>query len=141
MCESCDSVLLFAAPSSGNPKNLYPISHKLIPTETRVLGLHFCCWQYMRSSANFRKILSESQNMPTYSTPSPRQILTQNCHSSLLYIVRQIAIFNTHSHLTPPVQQTPTTIHINLILPVTRIPGLQILWVVPVKNERQATRW
>jgi len=28
-----------------------------------VAGLHFCCcWQYMRNSANFRTVFSESQN-------------------------------------------------------------------------------
>jgi len=30
-----------------------------------------------------------------------------------------------HSHLTPPLQQTPAIIHINLTLLETRIPGLQ----------------
>jgi len=31
----------------------------------------------------------------------------------------------THSHLTPPLQQTRAIIHINLTLLETRIPGLQ----------------
>jgi len=35
----------------------------------------------MRSSANFRTVLSQSKNMPTYYIASPKQILTQNGHS------------------------------------------------------------
>ena len=45
-----------------------PLSSKLpriciniILPETKFPGLHFCCWQYMGSSENFRTVLSESR--------------------------------------------------------------------------------
>jgi len=34
---------------------------KLILPETTFPGLHFCRWQYMGSSANFRTVLSENR--------------------------------------------------------------------------------
>jgi len=40
------------------PRNIH-INLTLL--ETRIPGLHFCCWQYVGSSANFRTVLSESQ--------------------------------------------------------------------------------
>jgi len=60
---------------------------KLTSPETGIPGLYFSRWQYMRSSANFRTVLSENQNTKTHDMPIPRQTLTQNSHSRSLTVV------------------------------------------------------
>ena len=55
---SVNTVHWFDASCSETPVNN---SITLYITST-VPGLHFCRWQYMRSSANFRTVFSESQN-------------------------------------------------------------------------------
>ena len=63
------------------------------------LGYIFCRWQYMRSSANFRTVFSESQK-PTHWIPSSDQILTQNDHSRLPEekASNQWTVFTFHTH-------------------------------------------
>jgi len=65
MCENCDcecktinTVHWFDASSSVIPLNN---SITLISPVQSLDGLHFCCRQYMRSSANFPTVFSESQ--------------------------------------------------------------------------------
>ena len=55
---SVNTVHWFDTSCSGTPVNNL---HNSYITST-VPGLHFCRWQYMRSSANFRTVFSESQN-------------------------------------------------------------------------------
>jgi len=59
-----------------------PVSNriKLISSLTRVPVLHFCPWQYMRSSTNSQTVLYESQNTQIHDMPIPRQTLMQNGH-------------------------------------------------------------
>ena len=53
-----------------------------------VAGLHFCCADsYMRSSANFRIVFSETRT-PAHWMPSSDQILTQNDHSWSFKVIR-----------------------------------------------------
>ena len=47
--------------SLGNPREYLHIEIYLILPETTFPGLHFCHWQYMGSSTNFRTVLSESR--------------------------------------------------------------------------------
>ena len=53
---SVNTVHWFDASCSGTPVN------NSITLISPVQSLHFCRWQYMRSSANFRTVLFESQN-------------------------------------------------------------------------------
>ena len=52
----------------------------LIRPETTFPGLHLCRWQYMGSSANFRRVLSVSRRRQPISCRAQKQILTQNGH-------------------------------------------------------------
>jgi len=49
-----------------------PVNTSITFITSTVPGLHFCRWQYMRSSANFRTIFSESQN----ANPSDAELKT-----------------------------------------------------------------
>jgi len=71
-------------PVQRTPAN---ICINLILPETTFPGLHFCCWQYMGSSANFRTVLSESRRRQPISCTSPKQILTQNGHSRSFKVI------------------------------------------------------
>jgi len=57
------------APSPANPREYLhkPYTIVVLP-ETTFPGLHFCRWQYMGSSANFRTVLSESRRRQPITT-------------------------------------------------------------------------
>jgi len=118
-----------------------------------------CRWLYMYSSANFQTVFSESQNAnpldavpePDFNAKWPFKVIRFGVSEEPLrgYIVQynnfgfecegseDIAskrsenrhLRRPHSHVTPPLQQTPANIHINFTLLETRIPGLHFcLW-------------
>jgi len=58
-CKTVNTVHWFDASCSLIPLNN---SITIISREQSLAGLHFCRCQYMRSSANFRTVFSESQN-------------------------------------------------------------------------------
>ena len=126
----------------------------LILPETMFPGLHFCRWQYMGSSANFRTVLSETGNTnPLVAEPETdfnakwpfKVIYFGIIEESLMGYIAQydkcglrceysediaskrsenLNFRRPHSHLTPPLQRTHANICIKLILLETRIPGL-----------------
>jgi len=59
-----DPTLIWHPLSREPPAN---ICINIILPETTFPGLHFCRWQYMGSSANFRTVLSESRRRQTIS--------------------------------------------------------------------------
>jgi len=109
----------------------------------------------MHSSANFRTVLSKSQNAnpldaelgPDFNAKRPFKVMCFGVNEEPLrgYIVQytncghecqgseDIAsersenrhLRQPHTHLTPPLQQTPANIRINLTLLETMFPGLQ----------------
>ena len=70
-------------PLQRTPTN---ICINLILPETTFPGLHFCPWQHMGSSANFRTVLSESRRRQHISCRA-RNILTQNGHSRSFNVI------------------------------------------------------
>jgi len=122
--------------------------------ETTFPALHFCRWQYMGSSANFRRILSESRRcQPLVAEPEidfnakwPFMVIYFGIFEEWLMgykaqynkcglrcedlkdiaseISENLHFRQPHSHLMPPLQRTPVNIRIKLTLLETRIPGL-----------------
>ena len=137
-----NTVHWFDASSSVTPM-ITPHNNYITST---VIGIHFCCrWKYMRSSANFRTVFSESQNAnPLDAKPEtdfnakwPFNVIeghpfrcqwrsTEGPHSTMPWMWRfgrygerkkqTSHLRRPHSHFTPPLQQTPANIHINLML-------------------------
>ena len=66
------------------PLRVTPMNNPITLITSIVAGLHFCCADsYMRSSANFRIVFSESQNASIAD-----QILTENAHSRSFKVIR-----------------------------------------------------
>ena len=89
MCENWElwlwvnTVHWFDASCSGTSVNN---TITLISPVLTVPGLHFCRWQYVRNSANFRTVFSESQNTNPL-MPSSKHMLTQNDNSRSLKVI------------------------------------------------------
>jgi len=73
----------FTPPFRRTPAN---IRINLTLLETMITGLHFCRWQYMGSSADFRTVLSESQR-PNPLVAEPETHLTQNGNSRSFTVI------------------------------------------------------
>ena len=80
MCENCECKTLNTVHWFDASCSVIPLNNSitLISPVQFLAGLHFCRWQYMRSSANFRTVFSESQDSelgPDFNAKWPFEVI------------------------------------------------------------------